>query len=230
MTTYIFYIKGKKLKISHETFWFIEQRAKKAIPLKFYEYVIRNDPEIKRFKEENKIAWRTLYVWILSAYENKEYKLLWYKVLAVKTFKYTGGNDRHLEGRMLIDTPDQVYLSRDFEEFCKDAIELFFEYCGYADFIQYAKQKLCMEKIEEFEDDPDKEVPFYIEIYDYDYARYPYEAKGKLPPRYWEDWRNAIRAFDEQIGLHAIHYWRYDSPIEDIVVEKCGYDDERFAW
>ncbi|MCD6513841.1 MAG: hypothetical protein J7L07_02850, partial [Candidatus Odinarchaeota archaeon] len=67
MTTYIFYIKGKKLKIPHETFWFIEQRAKKAIPLKFYEYVIRNDPKIKRFKEENKIAWKTLYVWILSA-------------------------------------------------------------------------------------------------------------------------------------------------------------------
>jgi len=230
MTTYIFYIRGKKLKISHETFWFIEQRAKREIPLKFYEYVIRNDPNVQKFKEETGIAWRTLYVWILSAYENKEYKLLWWKVLAVKSYVYREGRGRHIECRFLTDAPDQIAETDEFSKFCESCLDLFMECAGYVDLIMHCNQYYFgVQKVEEFEDTDDRKVPFYVEVYDYEYKRYPYYAEGHFSPFYWTNYTKAIKEFEDQACAEAmlVQPWKYESELEKHVSSLFGSPKQR---
>jgi len=203
VTGYIFYIKGKELKITKDTFMFIRLFSERAIPRKFYEYIIRHDPNIQKFKEETGYAWRSLYVWILSAYENNEYKrlILWYKVLAVKTFAYTRGvRERHIECRFLTDAPDQIAVTSEFSRFCENCIDRFMECMGYTDFIANADKIYYkgVQKIDEFEDKEDRKVPFYVEIFDYECDRYPFEAEGVFSPFYWHDYVKAVKEFEDQ--------------------------------
>ena len=132
--------------------------------------------------------------------------ITWYKVLAVLTLIGTTNinpKERHLEARMLIDCPDYVYGTREFEEFCMWCLERFYEINGYAvEMIEASVEEelafFGIEKIDEFEDREDREVEVLIEIYDYNYSRVPFEATIVLPPYYWRNWVEAKKEFERQ--------------------------------
>ena len=222
---YLFNIRGHLIEIPDRIFNYIKGRYEKTISIDEYETAVK--PFLKPLHDKYGYPYSSLYVWLLLAYESEDYYIKAYKVLAVKTFKYTDDRERHLEGRMIISV-DVEYYNNDFFEFCKNCIELFFEYVGYTDFIQHAKQKACIERIEEVTLNPDENVEFFIEIFDYDYERYPYEANGELSPEYWKNYSSAIAEFYDEITETSMHYWRTSSKIENLVNEKCGSEVDRF--
>lgn len=177
---------------------------------------------------------RALAYAVCSKIEEGNYYVVitWYKVLAVLTTTYKGGKERHLEARMLIDCPYYVERTRDFDEFCYWCLEKFFELNGYEAYIAKAKVHYGREKVNEFEDREDREADLYIEIYDYNYARYPYECEIKLSPYYWTDYGKAKREFVRKVKANIIHKTHTAeervSKIEAMVVKYFGYDEERF--
>ena len=155
--------------------------------------------------------------------------ITWYKVLAVLTTVYHGAKSRHLEARMLLDCPEFEYGKRQFEDFCRWCLERFFELNGYDDYIAHAKAYFGIERVDEFENKEDREAELWIEIYDYDRGYYPFECEMKLPAYYWTDYTYAKREFDRQARERTIHdtYNTY-SPLERLVCEHFGYDEERW--
>lgn len=166
----------------------------------------------------------------------------WYKVLAVLTTRYVGGKKhRHLEARMLIDVPEFVYEEKydEFKEFCRWVLERYMEIKGYTAYLEYAEVLYFgIEKIEEFEDRDDREVEVWLEVYDYDYDRYPFEDELVLPPRYWENWNEAKKVVEKSISEFALRgrttsrSYRTESILgeyEEDLRRWLGEDDKRFG-
>jgi len=124
-------------------------------------------------------------------YEYIPEEVEWCKVLAVLTSSYKGS--RHLEARMVIDIPCEVYSEDfdDFKEFCEWILRRYFEIKGYETYLDSSRVYFGIEVIERFFDKIDKDIVLYIELFDYDYMRYPFEDEVEMPDEYWEDYIEA---------------------------------------
>ena len=219
-------VHGHTIEIPDEIVEIIEKRIKRKIPIREYERIVK--PYLKPLHDKYKYPYKSLYLWLIQAYiEFKRTTVPGYKVLAVKTFCYTSGKGRHIECRMIIDVKRDKY-NEEFFNFCSECIDIFLEYLGYTDLIIHSKQRICIEKIGEVYLKKGERIPFFIEVYDYDYDRYPFDCKGTLSYGYWNNYVNAIAEFHDEIVDYSEHCWRSTSELDRIVNRYCGSEDVRF--
>jgi len=160
----------------------------------------------------------------------------WYRVLAVLTTRYPKDKGRHIEARMLLDVPKFVYEDQfsDLIDFCSFVLEEYMRRKGYDAYVEhmetlYSPDITGIEVVNEFTDSIDREAELWLEIFDYDYNRYPFEDELKLPPMYWEDWKAAKVYVATNISGFALRGRAASRVFEEESV-LGGYEEDLRRW
>ena len=213
---------GRPIKLDDRTLKAILDFSKRIITRTEYERIVKSSEYVREYSVVNKIPLITvtswLYYYIPELYEKGEYEteVKWYKVLATKSYIYPK-QKRHIECRLLTEAPENIANTAEFNDFCSDLMDMFLECMGYIPFVDFSERYYHgIQIIDEFYDVLERKVPFYIEIFDANYNRYPFYAEGYFSPKYWEDYVKAKVEFEEQACTESVLSapYKYESGIE----------------
>ena len=197
--TYVFTGEAKGIKVSDAKF----NRIRRIVDLYFRGVISGAEFERRMRREGFTVAQAyAIYRDILAGKYERIIK--WLTILAVLTTKYEeGAKPRHLEARMVIDVPKKVY-DKDFSgliDFCSFVLEKYMEIKGYEDYVRAMKKGVVevlnspmitgIEVVNTFEESENFVTILLLELYDYDYRRYPFQDEIRMYPKYWEDWKRA---------------------------------------